>query len=203
MPVWSLYVGLFDWWAGCHEKGQEPDSFRRHIDGGVNPPTLTTSLLCLQSTRFFLRSYWCFVKTSLKSFLNLSQCCFCFMFSPRGTWDLTSPSRDQTRTPCIEGKILTTGPLWKSFQSAVFSWLICLHCRPLSQLSISFFSGETKHLQSRCPATGKISNLILGQFPHGPQTTQNTLSCLATYRHFFFNYVWQKTMKFCKAIILQ
>ena len=135
---------------------------------------------------FFLRSCWYFVKTSLKSLLNLSQCCFCFMFSPRGTWALTSPSRDQIRMPCIEGKISTTGPLCKSFQSAVFSWFICLHCQPLSQLPISFFSGETKHLQSRCPATGKISDLILGQFPYGPQTTQNTLSCLATYRLFFF-----------------
>lgn len=31
------------------------------------------------------------------------------MFSTQGTWALTSPSRDQTRMPCIEGKISTTG----------------------------------------------------------------------------------------------
>ena len=40
----------------------------------------------------------------LKSLLNLLQYCFCFMFWffwSRGMWDLSSPTRDQTRTPCI------------------------------------------------------------------------------------------------------
>ena len=39
-----------------------------------------------------------------KSLLNLLQYCFCFMFWffwPRGMWDLSSPNRDWTRTPCI------------------------------------------------------------------------------------------------------
>ena len=40
----------------------------------------------------------------LKSLLNLLQYCFCFMFWcfwPRGMWDLSSPTRDRTRRPCI------------------------------------------------------------------------------------------------------
>ena len=39
-----------------------------------------------------------------KSLLNLLPYCFCFMFLvfwPRGMWDLSSLTRDQTRTPCI------------------------------------------------------------------------------------------------------
>ena len=43
----------------------------------------------------------------LKSLLNLLQYCFCFMcwqvfFWPGSMWDLSSPTRDQTCTPCIE-----------------------------------------------------------------------------------------------------
>ena len=39
--------------------------------------------------------------TILKSLLNLLQYCFCFVFWPLGMWDLRSPTRDQTRIPCI------------------------------------------------------------------------------------------------------
>ena len=42
-----------------------------------------------------------------KPLLNLSQCCFCFMFWLfwlQVTWDLSSTTRDWTCTPCIGGK---------------------------------------------------------------------------------------------------
>ena len=29
----------------------------------------------------------------------------------QGMWDLSSPTRDQTHTPCIERRVFTTGPL--------------------------------------------------------------------------------------------
>ena len=43
-----------------------------------------------------------------KSLLNLLQYCFCFMFDfwLRSMWDLSSQTRDQTHTPCIEGQSL-------------------------------------------------------------------------------------------------
>ena len=51
---------------------------------------------------FFLRFFWC--GPFLTSLLNLLQYCFFFyvlVFWPRGMWDLSSPTRDQTLTPCI------------------------------------------------------------------------------------------------------
>jgi len=41
--------------------------------------------------------------TILEPLLNLLPCCFCVMFWYSGpeVWDLTSPTRDQTNTPCI------------------------------------------------------------------------------------------------------
>ena len=46
--------------------------------------------------------FWC--GPFLKSLLNLLQYCFCFMlwfFGHWGMWDLSSPTRDWTHTPCI------------------------------------------------------------------------------------------------------
>ena len=51
---------------------------------------------------FFFKIFWC--GPFLKSLLNLLQYCFCFMFWcfwPWGMWDLSSPTRDRTRAPCI------------------------------------------------------------------------------------------------------
>ena len=33
-------------------------------------------------------------------------CCCCFVFWPQGIWDLSSPTKDQTRTPCFESEVL-------------------------------------------------------------------------------------------------
>ena len=35
-------------------------------------------------------------------------------FGPGGMWDLSSPTRDQTHIPVLEGEVLTTGPPGKS-----------------------------------------------------------------------------------------
>ena len=55
----------------------------------------------------------------MKSLLNLLRYGFCFMlwfFWPQGMWDLNSLTRDQTHTPALEGKVLTTEPAGKSFK---------------------------------------------------------------------------------------
>ena len=54
------------------------------------------------TTLFFLDFFSC--GPFLKSLFNLLQYCFSFMFCFfwfRGMWDLSSPARDQTQTPCI------------------------------------------------------------------------------------------------------
>ena len=56
---------------------------------------------------FFKKDFWCV--PLLRSFLNLLQYCFCFMFLiswPQGIWDLSSPTRDQTHALYIGRFIL-------------------------------------------------------------------------------------------------
>ena len=53
---------------------------------------------------FFFYDFFFMQAIFLKSSLNLLQYCTCFMFSvfgPWGKWDVSSPTRDQTHTPCI------------------------------------------------------------------------------------------------------
>ena len=40
--------------------------------------------------------------------------CVCVCVWPKGMWDFSSPTRDQTCTPTLEGKVLTNGPPGKS-----------------------------------------------------------------------------------------
>ena len=63
---------------------------------------------------FFLNFLWC--GPLPKSLLNLLQYCLCFMFWLQGMWDLSSPTRDWTRsTPLVlEGEVLTSEPPRKS-----------------------------------------------------------------------------------------
>ena len=42
------------------------------------------------------------------------------VFWPRGMWDLSSPTRDQTVSPELEGQVLTTGPPGKSQNLWIF-----------------------------------------------------------------------------------
>ena len=39
--------------------------------------------------------------TIFKFFIEFVTICFCLVFWPRGMWDLSSPTRDQTHTSCI------------------------------------------------------------------------------------------------------
>ena len=60
--------------------------------------------------KIFFFFFWC--GPFLKSLLNLLQYCFCFMFlffSPQCIWGLSSLTRDQTLSPCIGRRSLTTG----------------------------------------------------------------------------------------------
>ena len=53
---------------------------------------------------FFFKDFFFWCGPVLKSLLNFLQYCFSFMFLVfwrRGVWDLSSPTRDRTRTPCI------------------------------------------------------------------------------------------------------
>ena len=51
---------------------------------------------------------WCF--SHLKKILFI----FIFLAAPHGMWDPSSPTRDQTRVPALEGRFSTTGPPGKS-----------------------------------------------------------------------------------------
>ena len=49
--------------------------------------------------------------------------CFCFFATPRGLWDLSSPTRGGTRVPCSESaESYHQGPPRNSWQLPVFSW---------------------------------------------------------------------------------
>ena len=69
---------------------------------------LTLSLSCflnitwhlLLCTFFKKMIFWCGL--FFKSLLHLLQYCFCFMFWSWDTWDISFPTKDWTRTPCIE-----------------------------------------------------------------------------------------------------
>ena len=69
-------------------------------------------------------------------------CCFCFMFSvflSRGMWDLSSPTRDQTHTPCAGRWSLNhTGPPGKSLKGTFVLRHRKVDLTPLSPLPSSF-----------------------------------------------------------------
>ena len=61
---------------------------------------------------FFFFLMW----TNFKVFIEFVVILLLFhvlVFWPQGMWDLSSPTRDQTRTPCID-RVLTTGLPGKS-----------------------------------------------------------------------------------------
>ena len=74
-------------------------------------PWTSLPLWSLFSYRFF---FLC--GPFLKSLLNLLQYCFCFMFWlfwPQCIWDLSSPTRDQTHTPCTGRWSLNHWTIWE------------------------------------------------------------------------------------------
>ena len=67
---------------------------------------LSLSVMVLVSLKIFFLM-WTFFKDFIE-FVNLLWYCFCFtfwgfwgFFWSRGMWDFSSPTRDQTHTPCI------------------------------------------------------------------------------------------------------
>ena len=87
----------------------------------------------------------------------------CFAFWLRSLWDPSSPSRDWTCTPTLEGVVLTTGPLGKSHLDFVLNcgsrllfWGKNLSLQSISESdwqitqgrkSLWFISGNLPHLQ--------------------------------------------------------
>ena len=61
---------------------------------------------------------WTIFKVFIE-FVTLLLLFYIFVFWPRGMWDLSSPSRDRTHTPCI-GRWNATGPPGKSQKFASF-----------------------------------------------------------------------------------
>ena len=75
--------------------------------------------ICFFFLRFFLKRFFD-VDPFLKSLLNLLQYCFCFMFwfyGPKACWILVPWPGIHNVPPALEGKILTTGPPEKSYDS--------------------------------------------------------------------------------------
>ena len=106
----------------------------------------------------------------LKFLLNLLQYCFCFMcwqvfFWPGSMWDHSSPTRDQTCTPCIERWSLnhwTTREVPKSivfylilfgaleFITFWFNWRVCaLDCLTILAGSVAASCKHT-HIHTSC-----------------------------------------------------
>ena len=75
----------------------------------LSPLTLPAWLsLHHRGNYFFLIFFWC--GPFIKFLLYLLQYCFCilcFVFWPRGVWDLSSLTRDWTHIPCIRRKSLS------------------------------------------------------------------------------------------------
>ena len=99
------------------------------------------SLLKLYCFFFFLM--WTIFKVFIEFVTILLLFCV-LVFWLGGMWDLSSPTRDQTIPPALEGEILTTGPPGKSLVFVVFvksqtslivllmtvDWEICNHIFP-------------------------------------------------------------------------
>ena len=99
----------------------------------------------LMSHSDFLRFFFFWCGLFCKCLLNLLQYCFhifCFGLLAQGTWNLSSPTRDLTRTPSLKGDIVTTASAGKPLQpflgcyslaSALLSLCVTPGPRPRSQ----------------------------------------------------------------------
>ena len=101
--------------------------------------------------------------TILKSLLNLSQYCCTFMFSVfwlRGTWDVGSPAREPSCTPCIGRWSRNPWPTrevrflcsWRMVQSSKLTVTFSQHSKDTAPLSPGFRWGQW---DARCnPSSG-------------------------------------------------
>ena len=58
-----------------------------------------------------------FLRKVFTEFVTILLTFYVLVFWPQGIWDLSSLTRDGTRTPALEGEVLTTGPAGKPQQS--------------------------------------------------------------------------------------
>ena len=58
---------------------------------------------------------WTIFKIFIEFVSNIASILYLGFWSP-GIWDLNSPTRGQTFTPCIESEVLTTGQPWESLK---------------------------------------------------------------------------------------
>ena len=129
----------------------------------------------------FICFIWFFLKISFfgcgpffkKSLLNLLQYCFCFMFFgflAWGMWNPSSPIRDWTCNPALEGEVSTTRPPEKSrFKCFLKGW--CWIWK-------SYGIGTSLAVQwlRLCSSTAEDKGLIPGQgtkIPHATWHSQN------------------------------
>jgi len=70
---------------------------------------------CWRKTFFkiFIFLMWTTFKVFIE-FVIILHLLHVLVFRPQGLWDLSSPIRDQTHIPSLEGEVLTTGPPGKS-----------------------------------------------------------------------------------------
>ena len=81
-------------------------------------PTLPPTSLSTQLKKMFFKDFF-LCGPFLKSLLNLLQYCFCFMFwyfAPEACGILTPQPGIKTTLLALEGEVLTTGPLGKSWK---------------------------------------------------------------------------------------
>ena len=65
------------------------------------------------NVEFFFKDFFFLMWTIFKVFIEFATMLLLFYILVlwlRGMWDLSSPTRDRTRTPAMEGEVLSTGP---------------------------------------------------------------------------------------------
>ena len=105
-----------------------------------------------------------FLKRSTTFLLNLLQYCFCFMFwsfGPKACWILVPWPGIHNVPPALEGKILTTGPPGKSYDSMLQS-----SCHP-PRLAL---------MKSRLPLS--VCVYFFTSWPPSPPTFSPQSACL-------------------------
>ena len=91
-----------------------------------HPPMHKTKReMILHLTTFVFKDFF----KNMDHFLNFYWICYCFYFMlfafwPQDMWAHSSPTRDQTLTPALEGKVFTTGPPGKSLTPLLLTYSV-------------------------------------------------------------------------------
>ena len=98
---------------------------------------------------FLIFFFWC--GPFSRSLLNLLQYCFCFMFLffwPKGMWDPSSLTRDQTHTPALEAWNLNHWTTREVSSNSWVTWVTTQLCN--DSLSCFFMSVIAATLPKTC-----------------------------------------------------